>query len=239
MTIEQRNNRDLQYSSELNKLYKNRFINSEKSSNQTKREAIWRVLCDNFFSKYITNSDVVCDVAAGYCEFINNIKAGKKIAVDLNPSVQDFAQQGVRVINDNVFNLKKHLIKGEITCFFLSNFLEHLDSKKDVINIIAELSDLLGNNGKIVILQPNIRLVGGAYWDFIDHKIELTEKSLIEIAEINGLSVETCITRFLPYTTKSSMPQYPLLVYLYLKMMPISSFLLGKQSFLVLRKLSE
>jgi SAM-dependent methyltransferase len=225
-----------EYSSELNKLYENRFIGTENKDNQYKREALWKVLCNHFFSKYINPDDVVCDVAAGYCEFINNIKVRKKIAVDLNPSVREFAKSEVEVINDNVFNLKKYLVKGDVSCFFVSNFLEHLDSKKDVLNLIAELSDLLDKDGKIVILQPNIRLVGGAYWDFIDHKVELTEKSLIEAAEINNLSVDTCITRFLPYTTKSAIPKSSFLVYLYLKMMPLSSFFMGKQSFLVLRK---
>ena len=34
----------------------------------------------------------VLDLAAGHCEFINNIQAGRRIAVDLNPARRQLAQ---------------------------------------------------------------------------------------------------------------------------------------------------
>ena len=43
---------------------------------------------------------------------------------------------------------------------------------------------LLKPGGRVMVLQPNIRLTGPAYWDFIDHKVALTEKSLVEAAEL-------------------------------------------------------
>ena len=229
-------NNDISLSSDLNKLYENRFVNTETDDNQKKRNAIWKVLCNQFFSKFISEKDVVCDVAAGYCEFINNIKAQKKYAVDLNPSVKKYASQEIDVINDNVFNLSNYLKDKNVSVFFVSNFLEHLNSKQDVCNLINKLTALLIPGGKILILQPNIRLVGGAYWDFIDHKTQLTEKALIEVAEMNNLKVSNCITRFLPYTTKSALPKNAKLVSLYLKLMPFSGYFFGKQSFLVFEK---
>ena len=39
----------------------------------------------------------------------------------------------------------------------------------------------------MIVLQPNVRLVGGAYWDFIDHQVALTEKSLVEAGDLAGL----------------------------------------------------
>lgn len=153
--------KDVSLSSDLNKLYENRFVSTEDEDNQQKRNAIWNVLCEQFFSKFISEKDVVCDVAAGYCEFINNIKAQKKYAVDLNPSVKKYATPGIDVINDNVFNLNNHLKDKNVSVFFVSNFLEHLNSKEEVCNLVKELKDLLIPGGKILILQPNIRLVGG------------------------------------------------------------------------------
>jgi hypothetical protein len=93
----------------------------------------------------------------------------------------------------------------------------------------------LSPGGKLLILQPNIRYVKGAYWDFIDHKVPLTDKSLIEAGRLAGFTVASTLARFLPYTTQSRIPQHPLLVLLYLKI-PIVWFILGKQSFLVLEK---
>ncbi len=73
-------------------------------------------------------------------------------------------------------------------------------------------------------MQPNFRLIGGAYWDFIDHQTALTEKSLDEAATMAGFR----ITRFMPYTTKGNLPQHPLLVRAYLSFRP-AWWLMGKR----------
>jgi len=81
----------------------------------------------------------------------------------------------------------------------------------------------------VLILQPNVRLIGGAYWDFIDHQTALTEKSLAEAAGMAGFATKEVITRFLPYTTKSRLPQHPRLVRAYLAL-PAAWLLFGKQT---------
>lgn len=78
-------------------------------------------------------------------------------------------------------------------------------------------------------MQPNIRLIGGAYWDFIDHQTALTDRSLAEAAEMSGFKTRRNIARFLPYTTKSRLPKHPLLVRAYLAFPP-AWLLLGKQT---------
>jgi hypothetical protein len=80
-----------------------------------------------------------------------------------------------------------------------------------------------------VILQPNIRLVGAAYWDFIDHRVALTERSLVEAASIAGFQTQRVIVRFLPYTTKGRMPSSGFLVHWYLRI-PLAWRLFGKQT---------
>ena len=82
------------------------------------------------------------------------------------------------------------------------------------------------------MLQPNIRLVGARYWDFIDHKVALTENSLQEAADLAGLRSVTLIPRFLPYSTKGRLPTHPALVRLYLRLRP-AWWLLGKQTLYV------
>ncbi|MDH4042016.1 MAG: SAM-dependent methyltransferase, partial [Gammaproteobacteria bacterium] len=65
----------------LAKLYQNRFTEDQLP----RKNAIWQVICSRFFQKYIEPGDTVVDLACGYGEFINNISAGEKIAIDLNP----------------------------------------------------------------------------------------------------------------------------------------------------------
>jgi hypothetical protein len=84
----------------------------------------------------------------------------------------------------------------------------------------------------LLILQPNIRFLSREYRDFLDHHIALSERTLVEALHVVGLRPVEVVPRFLPYTTKSSLPQHPLLVRLYLRV-PIAHVLLGKQAWVV------
>lgn len=67
-------------------------------------------------------------------------------------------------------------------------------------------------------MGPNIKLVGGAYWDFFDHHLPLTGLSLKEAFEIAGLSPEYFLDGFLPYTMVNA-PKYPVfLLRIYLRL---------------------
>lgn len=217
-------------------LYESRF-----SGDREKRDknAIWRVLCRAFFQKYIPPDAVVIDIAAGYCEFINNIKAGKKIAFDLNPATRAFANPDVTVHGISFFAMESTLGGTKANVVFASNVFEHLDNSSQVIEAMKVCHECLADGGRLLVLQPNIKYAGGAYWDFIDHKVALTDRSLIEASELCGYCLEKNIPKFLPYTTKSRVPKHPFLVSLYLKLMPLSGFLLGQQSFLVFSKRSR
>ncbi len=89
--------------------------------------------------------------------------------------------------------------------------------------------------GQLLVLQPNIRLTGAAYWDFVDHSLPITEKSLREALTVTGFEVEQMTVRFLPYTTESRLPISPTLIRWYLRLPP-AQWLLGKQTFAVARR---
>jgi SAM-dependent methyltransferase len=112
---------------------------------------------------------------------------------------------------------------------FFSNYLEHLSSTEAVLEQLKVAHSLLKPGGRLLILQPNIRLIGGSYWDFIDHQTALTEKSLDEAATMAGFRTKEIIARFLPYTTKSHLPQHPFFVRAYLAFPP-AWWLFGKQT---------
>jgi SAM-dependent methyltransferase len=215
---------------DLEKLYHQRFPEQELQQ----KHAIWRVLCADFFSRFVKPSDTVVDIGAGYCEFINNITAAKKIAVDLNPDVSRFANPDVTVINASCTAVER-LESGSVDVVFMSNFLEHLPSKQMVLDTFREAHRMLRPGGKVVVLQPNIRFLPGEYWDFFDHHTPLTDRSLVEGLQLAGFEPEYVVPRFLPYTTKSRLPKSAALVKLYLKM-PWVWPLFGKQAFVVARR---
>lgn len=217
---------------DLKGIYDNRF--DEKAKRQ--KDLIWMEICKYLMHISKKRYGIVVDIAAGYCEFINHFSGGgKKYAMDVNPDVERYAGRDVTAIVDDIKNLTKYFKEETVSLFFMSNFLEHIS--KDMISCLLEMEySLLEPNGEIWILTPNIRYVGGKYWDFYDHITPITENALIEEARLIGYQVEKCIPRFLPYTTKSRMPQTPWIVGLYLKLMPLSGRIFGEQSFLILTK---
>lgn len=213
---------------ELESIYKTRFGLERELA---RKNQIWQVLCKDFFQRYIRESDTVVDLAAGYCEFINNIRAKKKVAIDLNPASKAFVGPGVDFVCGSC--LTPGTFKNESSdVFFISNFLEHLDSKEQVFQLLASCFGALKPGGRVLILQPNIALVGSAYWDFFDHKLPFTDQSLAEGLMSCGFQISSVVRRFLPYTTKGKMPTHPLLVSWYLRCLPLSGWLLGKQTFM-------
>jgi SAM-dependent methyltransferase len=211
----------------LPRLYELRFRPNERE----RRDRLWRVLCRTFFQRYIRDSDTVLDLGAGYCEFINHVVCGRRIALDVRDDVRLHADPGVEVISGTSTDLSA-LPNGSIDVAFASNFFEHLPSKQDLLRTLVEVRRVLRAGGRLLILQPNIRYTGGAYWDFFDHHLPLTERSLVEALGLAGLTPVEVRARFLPFTTKSALPQHPALVWLYLKI-PIVHRLLGQQSWIV------
>lgn len=215
------------YGSELEQLYDQRFPEAELAQ----KRAIWEVLCKHFFQRYVAPSSTVVDIGAGYCEFINNIQAANRIAVDLNPDVKRFAAADVRVINSSCVAISQ-LAPASVDVVFMSNFLEHLPSKELVLGTFREAHRILRDGGKIIVLQPNIRFLPGEYWDFFDHHTPLTDRSLVEGLQLAGFRPDTVHPRFLPYTTKGRLPKAAWLVRLYLRV-PFAWRLLGKQALVV------
>lgn len=210
-------------------IYADRFDKDEH-----KREVMWKILCKDYFQKFINKNDTVLDLAAGYCEFINNIQCKEKIAVDLNQKTKDKAAKGVKVYKALSTALPKKLTNS-VDVVFTSNFFEHLDSKNELIDTLKEVHRVLKPGGKLMVLQPNIRLVGNKYWDYVDHTLPLTEKSLYEALHLTDFEQEYCKVRFLPYTANSRVPALPILIKLYLRLSP-AQFVMGKQTFVVARK---
>jgi SAM-dependent methyltransferase len=65
---------------ELQRIYRRRFSHTSDYRNR-----VWQVLATTFFNRWISAEAAVLDIGCGYGEFINNIAAGKKYAMDLNP----------------------------------------------------------------------------------------------------------------------------------------------------------
>jgi len=213
---------------ELDRLYAARFRDAERES----KARLWRVICHEFFARYVPDDACVLDLGAGYCDFVNNISARRRIAVDLNPDTAGFAAPGVEVHRLPLERLSDAIGPQTVDVAFASNVFEHLRGPDALLKVLSNVRTALRPGGRVVIMQPNVRLVGGAFWDFFDHTLPLSERGMAEALEVAGFRVVECRARFLPYTTKSRLPQWAVLGRLYLRFRP-AQFLLGKQMLLV------
>jgi SAM-dependent methyltransferase len=215
---------------DLDRLYRHRFSDGEIAA----KEGVWKALCEDFFQRWIQKDAVVLEVACGHGEFIRFIRAGRKIAVDLNPDARSFLPSEVEFHLADASNLR-FLESAMVDVCFVSNFFEHLPSKNAMDNLLAEIHRVLAPGGILMALQPNIRYVPGRYWDFYDHHLPLSHLSCAEAFVKSAFTVECLIPKFLPFTSKSSLPKHPLLVKAYLRF-PLLWRLMGRQFFILGRK---
>jgi SAM-dependent methyltransferase len=210
---------------DVQSIYERRFADSLAF-----RRRMWDVLCRDFFQRHVPETATVVEIGAGYCEFINHIKARRKIAVDLNPDTQRHAGADVEVLLSSTSRIAA-LPNGVADVVFASNFLEHL-TREDILATLREVRRILTPTGQFLILQPNIRYCKEDYWQFFDHITPLCERSLGEALESTGFEMRHVVGRFLPFTTHGRLPNSIVLLKLYLRLRPAWR-LFGQQSFLV------
>lgn len=207
----------------LQRLYRHRFDEADREG----KARLWRVLVESYFQRHVPGSASVLDLGCGFGEFLNPLRCAKRTGVDVNPEATKYLQSGVEFHAGDVRSLPM-FPDGSFDVVFTSNLMEHLPSKDDVEKMLREARRVLKSGGQLIALGPNLRFVGGAYWDFWDHLTPITDRSLAEILGALGFKLLEQRARFLPYTTKSALPQSTWLVRLYLQM-PLAWPIFGRQ----------
>ena len=193
--------------------YKNLYHHRFSKDENHKRTLLWRELYRGFLYRYIRPTDTVCDIGAGSLEFLDVSVCKKKIAVD--PLYRKLVvKQGIDGYPSVKYVVKK--FRHSVDVVMLSNILEHMKDREEIISLLSTVRMLLKPGGSLLIIQPTIDLVGDRYWDFFDHIVPITRKSLQEVLVVSGFEIQKCIPRFLPYTTKTRFPIPPWMVRIYL-----------------------
>jgi ubiquinone/menaquinone biosynthesis C-methylase UbiE len=216
---------------ELEALYDARFTAEERAF----MADVWRILWRRVLSRYISPDEVLVDVGGGSCEFINAAVTRRRIVVDLNPRVRERAAQGVETHVAPADSMP-FLADGEATVVFASNVFEHFPDKPTLLRVVKEIHRITAAGGRLIVIGPNIRFAASTYWDFFDHHVPLSDRSLSELLRASGFELERVVPRFLPMTVKSRLPRWRWLVEAYLLFRPIASLAVGRQFLVVARK---
>jgi SAM-dependent methyltransferase len=215
---------------QLGRVYDRRFDEAARRA----KNAVWKALVEGFFQRLVGAGDVVVDLGCGFGEFLNHLRCGRKIGVDANAEGASLVGADVEFHAADVRDLS-FLADGLADVVFTSNLMEHLPDKPSVDRMLGEAWRVLKTGGRFIALGPNLRYLPGAYWDFWDHLVPITDRSLAEALELAGFVVERRVGRFLPYTTCSRLPRSEGVVRLYLKLRPLWP-LFGRQFLLLARK---
>ena len=192
----------------MNEYYQTRY------SYDKGRDKVWKAITEYLQEFVNEKDDVVLDVGAGYCDFINNIKAKHKWAIDMNPDGAKFCDSDVQFHCASVIDLNT-LQSSTVDVLFASNLLEHLDDK-ELVMAINEFKRVLKGTGRVILLQPNYRFAYKEYFDDYTHKKVFTHVSLCDFFEANNFLAIKIWPKFLPFSLKSRLPKSYFLTKLYL-----------------------
>lgn len=177
------------------------------------RRRVWKAICE-YLQKFISPSNIVADVGAGYCDFINQIKARGKYAIDTHAGAAHWCAPDVCFVEANpieALSFPSH----SIDAILVSNLLEHL-THEQCSALFDRFDDFLALNGKVLIIQPNYIYCYRHYWDDFTHVRAFSHVSLADFVLSRGYRILALEKRFLPFSFKSRAPKSYYLTKLYL-----------------------
>jgi SAM-dependent methyltransferase len=187
-----------------------------------RRELVWRELVGYLHRRgIIPRGGAVLELGAGYCHFINNVDAKRRIALDAGPITPEYAKPGVEVLTqpgDRPFPLESN----SIDVVFASNLFEHLTTA-ELQKAAAEILRVLRPGGRLVAMQPNYRYCSKEYFDDYTHVSVFSHVSLEDFFTSQGFHTALVVPRFMPFSMKSRLPVIPAIIRLYLSL-PVRPF---------------
>jgi len=179
-----------------------------------RRRVLWQTLVACVFQKQIAAEAVVLDLGAGYGDFINAVKARRRIAVDQWAGMLSHLAPGVEGLISRISQLEG-IADDSIDYVFSSNCFEHVP-RSEFEACLRQLRRKMKSGAILSIVQPNFKYCVREYFDDYTHIAIYTAQGLSGLLAANGFRIALCVPRFLPLTLQWRVPVHPLLIRLYL-----------------------
>lgn len=167
-----------------------------------KRETVWKAIARHLASNVRKDAHVL-ELGAGYCYWINNVEAARRIAVDQWSELPAHAAPGVEALVADISQGLPSLSDRSFDVVLASNLLEHFspDAAAVVVDTVARL---LRPGGRLIVIQPNFRYAWRSYFDDYTHRSIFTDVSLPALLRAAGLDIFEVEPRFLPYSMQGT-----------------------------------
>ena len=180
------------------------------------RAVVWKVVAEHL-SAWVPRGARVLEIGAGYCHWINNVAAARRVAVDIWPDVVRYAADSVEAVVLDASRELPTLGDAAFDIVLASNILEHFDPGVTAA-VVDDVGRLLATGGRLIVIQPNFRYAAKHYFDDYTHRSVFTDVSLPNLLRAHGFAIDRVEPRFLPYSMRGTkLPIRPWTVRAYLR----------------------
>jgi SAM-dependent methyltransferase len=167
-----------------------------------RRATVWKAVA-HYLSPNVPKDSRVLELGAGYCHWINNVRATRRVAVDLWSELPSHAAPGVEALVLDITAGLESLGSASFDVVLASNLLEHF-SADVVAKVVETVARLLRPGGRFIVIQPNFRYAWRSYFDDYTHRSIFTDVSLPALLRSAGFNILTVKPRFVPYSIQGT-----------------------------------
>ncbi|MGH7289277.1 MAG: class I SAM-dependent methyltransferase [Myxococcota bacterium] len=179
------------------------------------RRAVWREIA-RFVARDAPDVETLLELGPGYCDFLNEFPAKRRIGLDLNPEMRRFAAAGVELRVESAIALRG-IGAESVDLLFASNFLEHLDAE-ELDELLPGIRRVLAPGGRLILLQPNHKRCAKHYFDDPTHRTLFDDANIGDWLARHRLRVVKLVPGLLPFSMNSRLPKWGWLTRLYLSL---------------------
>jgi len=166
------------------------------------RAAVWRAIV-TYLAPVVPADAAVLEVGAGYCHWINQVSARRRVALDVWPGVTAHAAPGVEAVVLDAGAGLDAVAADSFDVVLASNVLEHF-APDVAAGVVRGIGRVLRRGGRLIVIQPNFRYAYRHYFDDYTHRAVFTDVSLPALLRAEGFAVDRVERRFLPYSMRDT-----------------------------------